>query len=82
VAATNTDTYGTVALQGTSETTVTFTTAEQDTNYGVLMALDTTSTVTNAVALKRKNTTSFVIANSANYGSSVNVRWLKIRTVR
>ncbi len=74
------DARGTLAMDGAAEVTQTFTTNEGDTNYRIVGLLESTVAVTDAVAVVRRNATSFVVRNDPRYGSSTSLNWYKIRT--
>ena len=75
----NTDNASSSALlNGTGETTVTFATAESDTNYYIIGTLKDSAANTCVVHLKRKNVGTFVL-QSNNASATAFYTWFKIR---
>lgn len=80
ILALDTDSRGSLTLDGTTEVTKTFTTAEADTNYYILGTLYAgTNSVTDSVGIATQYVGSFSVRNTACYGSGYKYQWMKIR---
>lgn len=74
------DARGALTLDGTTEVTKTFTTAEADENYYIIGTLyGGTNNVTDAIGIKTRYVGSFSVNNYAQYGSGYTFQWIKVR---